>query len=318
MPMLTPHTTPNAAPNAAAPILPADASPLIHAPHITPDGTETDRENAAPETNQPYVIGSMIDPQAQIADDVQIGPFCWIGPEVQIGPGCRLLNNVTIMGRVTIGANNVFSPGVVIGGDPQDLSFHGGDTQVIIGDNNTFREAVTVNRGSLKEDGITSIGSDNYFMASSHVAHDCRLGNHIVMVNAALLGGHVHVHDHATISGGAAVHHFATIGAYSFISGLSRVLHDAPPYMLVDGHPTRPRCINVVALKRNNFEPQIIEALAQAHRLLYRAKVGIDQAREILRNNGNLVPAVNHLLSFVQDQQEGRHGRARERIRNAA
>jgi len=259
-----------------------------------------------------------IDPRARIADDVEIGPYCVIGPDVQIGPGTRLMNNVTIRSRVTIGQDNVIHPGVVIGGEPQDVSFDGGDTQVIIGDHNVIREGVTINRGTEKEDGITSVGSHCYLMACCHVAHDCRVGNHVILVNGVLLGGHVHVHDHATLSGGVAVHHFASVGAYAFVSGLSRVLHDAPPFMLSDGHPTRPRCINVVALKRNDFSPESIEALAAAHRLIYRAKVGLDHARDILRGNGHLVPHVNHLLSFIQDQQEGRHGRARERIRRIA
>jgi UDP-N-acetylglucosamine acyltransferase len=115
-----------------------------------------------------------------------------------------------------------------------------------------------------------------------------------------------------------AVHHFATIGSYSFVAGMSAVRHDVPPYMLVEGHPARPRCINVVALKRNNFSQDTIDCLAEAHRLLYRAKVGLDNAREILRSSGQLVPHVNHLLTFVQEQQEGRHGRGRERTRRAA
>jgi UDP-N-acetylglucosamine acyltransferase len=138
-----------------------------------------------------------------------------------------------------------------------------------------------------------------------------------LIANGTLLGGHVHVHDHASISGGVAVHHFATMGSFSFVSGLSRVLHDVPPFMLVEGHPTRPRCINVVALKRHDFSAEAIHALAEAHRLLYRAKVGLDHAREILRSNDLLVPQVNELLSFVQNQQEGKHGRARERRRAA-
>jgi UDP-N-acetylglucosamine acyltransferase len=196
------------------------------------------------------------------------------------------------------------------------LSYQGSDTQVVIGDHNTFREGVTVNRATEKEDGVTRVGSHNYLMACSHVAHDCRLGNHIIIANGSLLGGHVHVHDHASLSGGVVVHHYATIGSYSFVAGLSRVLHDAPPFMLVDGHPSRPRCINVVALKRNDFSAEAINCLAEAHRLLYRAKVGLDHAREILRGNNQLLPQVNELLSFVQNQQEGKHGRARERRRN--
>ncbi len=258
-----------------------------------------------------------IDPRAEIDVDVEIGPFCVIGPHVRIGRGTRLESNVTLMGHVSIGQNNHIYPGVVIGGEPQDISYKGSDTQVILGDNNIIREGVTINRASEKEDGVTSLGNNNFLMACSHVAHDCKLGNRIILANGVLLGGHVHVHDHASLSGGAAVHHFATIGSFSFVSGLSRVLHDVPPFMLVDGHPSRPRCINVVALKRHDITSEVIHCLAEAHRLIYRAKVGLDHAREILRGNDHLVPQVNELLSFIQTQQEGRHGRARERRRAA-
>ena len=176
---------------------------------------------------------------------------------------------------------------------------------------------MTINRGTEKDEGVTRIGDHCYLMACCHVAHDCHVGNHVIIANGTMLGGHVRIEDHASLSGAVAVHHFASIGSFSFVSGVSRVLHDVPPFMLVEGVPTRPRCVNVVALKRNQFPPDTISALSDAHRLLYRAKVGLDHAREILRNNNQLVPQVNHLLSFVQSQQEGRHGRARD-IRRAA
>ena len=259
-----------------------------------------------------------IHPAAEIDEQVEIGPFCVIGPHVRVGRGTRLENSVTLMGHVILGEENHVYPGTVIGGEPQDVSYSGGDTKVLIGNHNTIRECVTINRGSEKEAGITQIGDHNFLMACSHVAHDCRLDNHIILPSGTLLGGHVHVHDHAVISGGVGVHHYATIGSYSFVAGLSAVRHDVPPYMLVEGHPARPRCINVVALKRNNFSQDTIDCLAEAHRLLYRAKVGLDNAREILRTSGQLVPHVNHLLTFVQEQQEGRHGRGRERTRRAA
>jgi len=258
-----------------------------------------------------------VDPRAQVDDDVEIGPFCVIGPDVRIGRGTRLLSHVTLMGRVTIGCHNRIYPNVVIGGEPQDVSYAGAATQVIVGSHNIIREGVTINRGSEKEQGVTSIGDYNFVMACCHIAHDCSLGNRIVMANASLLGGHVHIHDHASLSGGAAVHHYATIGSYSFVGGLSRVLHDVPPFMLVEGAPARPRCINIVALKRNDFPPEVINGLAEAHRLIYRAKVGLDHAREILRGNELLAPQVNELLGFIQGQQEGRHGRKRE-LRRAA
>ena len=258
-----------------------------------------------------------VDPNAVIADDVRIGPFCFVGPEVVIGPGCVLENNVTIKGKSTLGEGNHVHPNAVIGGEPQDYSYQGSPTEVRIGNFNVLREGVTINRGTEKDRGVTSIGDHCFLMGCCHIAHDCCLGNNITIANGTLLGGHVHVHDYASISGAVAVHHFATIGSFSFISGVSRVLHDVPPYMLVEGVPTRPRCVNVVALKRNNFTKETIEALSGAHRLLYRAKVGLDHAREILRGEGKLLPPVNHLLNFVQNQQEGRHGRSRE-VRRAA
>lgn len=258
-----------------------------------------------------------VDPAAEIDDGVEIGPFSVVGPHTRIMSGTRLLNSVTVMGHVTIGHDNVIFPQVVIGGEPQDISYAGSDTKVIIGDGNVIREGVTINRGSEKEDGITGIGDHNFLMACCHVAHDCRLGNHIIMANGALLGGHVHVEDYASLSGAVAVHHYTTIGSYSFVAGLSRVLHDVPPFMLCEGAPARPRCINIVALKRHNFSPLAIDSLAEAHRLLYRAKVGLEPAREVLRSNGQLVPHVNQLLAFVEGQQIGRHGRSRESRRAA-
>jgi UDP-N-acetylglucosamine acyltransferase len=258
-----------------------------------------------------------VDPRAQIDEDVEIGPFCTVGPDVRLGRGTRLLSSVTLMGHVDLGENNLLYPNSVIGGEPQDISYTGSPTRVVIGDHNIIREGVTVNRATEKEDGVTRVGSHNFLMANSHVAHDCKLGSHIIIANGSLLGGHVHVEDHASISGGVAVHHYTTIGSFSFIGGLSRVLHDVPPFMLNEGSPARPRCINIVALKRNNFPPHVIDALAEAHRLLYRSKIGLDSAREVLRGNDLLVPQVNQLLSFIEGQQEGRHGRGRESRRAA-
>lgn len=261
---------------------------------------------------------AVIDPRATIADGVEIGPFCVVGPDVVIGAGTRLENGVTLMGRVTLGEGNHLYPGVVVGGAPQDLSYKGTPTEVIIGNYNVIREATTINRGSEKEDGVTSIGNHCYLMANAHVAHDCHIGDRVVIANGTLLAGHVHVHDHATLSGNLAVQQFATVGCYSFVGGLSRVPHDIPPYMLCEGHPARARCVNVVALKRAEFSADVIKALSEAHRIIFRGKARLDEARELIRAAGFLLPQVNHLLSFLEMQQEGRNGRARERIRRMA
>ncbi len=259
-----------------------------------------------------------VDSSAQIADNVNIGPFCVIGPEVSIGPGTILQNNVTLTGRVAIGKDNHISPGVVIGGEPQDILYDGTPTNVFIGDRNVIRESVTINRATTKEDQITAVGNDNFLMACVHIAHDCKVGNNIVMANGSMLGGHVHVFDHATISGNVGVHHFARIGPFSFLAGVCRVIQDVPPYLLVDGNPAKPRCVNIVALKRNNFSAETIQKINEAYRMLYRSKVGLENAREILRGKNSLCKEVNNLLSFVEDQQNGRHGRGREQKRRAA
>lgn len=261
---------------------------------------------------------SPIDPQAQIAPDTEIGPYCVVGPHVTIGAGTRLISNVTLMGRVTIGRENVLYPGVAIGGEPQDRNFRGADTGVTIGDHNLIRESVTIHRGSDQPPGDTIIGNHCYLMACSHVGHNCRLGDNVVLVNGALLGAHVHVLDHATLSGGAVVHPRTTIGEFSFVSGLSRVVHDVPPYLSVDADRAAPRGVNLVALRRNGFQDDVITALADAYRLIYRDQLSPDEIRERLRRGGRLVPQVTQLLSFVEMQQDGRHGRAREAIRSAA
>lgn len=258
-----------------------------------------------------------VDPRAEIADDVEIGPYCVIGPDARIGRGTRLLGHVCVFGVTTLGEGNTVHPFAVLGGDPQDVSYRGTPTRVEIGDHNVIRENVTINRATEKEDGVTRVGHHNFLMAGSHVAHDCKVGDHVTIANGSMLGGHVHVESHAGISGGVAVHHYVSIGGYSFVGGQSRIYHDVPTYMLVDGNPSKVRCINIVGLKRNGVSDAGIEALHEAHRLLYRARTNPRQAVEILRAHGHLTPEVERLLEFVQAQQEGKHGRARERWRKS-
>jgi len=248
---------------------------------------------------------------------VVVGPHCVVSGNTVIGRGTVLANHVTVLGHVRIGERNRIHANCVIGGEPQDVSYRGSATRVEIGDDNVIREGVTINRGSEKEDGLTTIGSANFLMATCHVAHDCRIGDHVTIANGTLLGGHVRVHSRASLSGAVAVHHWTTIGGWSFVAGLSRVLHDVPPFMLCEGSPARPRCVNLVALRRSGFTPAVIDALTEAHRLVYRARVGVDRARDILRSQGMLVADVVQLLDFLARQSGGRHGRARERRRAA-
>ena len=260
---------------------------------------------------------AVVEPGARLGPGVRVGPWCVISAGAVVGRDTVLDNGVTIMGEVVIGARNRIFPNCVIGGEPQDVSYRGTATRVEIGDDNVIREGVTINRASEKEDGVTSIGNANFLMACCHVAHDCRIGDHVIIANGTLLGGHVRVQSRASLSGAVAVHHWVTIGGWSFVAGLSRVLHDVPPFMLCEGTPARPRCINVVALRRGGFDRGAIDAVTEAHRLLYRAKVGLEPAREILRQQGMLGPDVDQLLEFLTLQQGGRHGRARERRRAA-
>ena len=275
------------------------------------------RLSGAPRESPIVAPTAVVEPGAVLGPGVRIGHFSVVSAGAVIGPETVVENSVTIMGDVRIGARNRIFPGCVIGAEPQDVSYRGAPTRVVIGDDNVIREGVTINRATEKEDGETVMGSGNFLMACCHVAHDCRIGDHVIIANGTLLGGHVRVHSHASLSGAVAVHHWTTIGGWSFVAGVSRVLHDIPPFMLCEGMPARPRCVNVVALRRGGFASDVIAAVTEAHRLVYRAKVGLASAREILQSQGMLVPPVEELLNFLTHQHEGRHGRARERRRAA-
>ncbi len=259
-----------------------------------------------------------VDPAAEIGPGVEIGPFCVIGPKAKIGRGSKLINNVTMLGSVTLGEDNVVSPGAVLGGAPQDISYRGTETHVVIGDRNTIRECVTINRATEKEDGYTRVGSDCYFMGNVHIAHDCMIGDRCIIGHGSMLGGHVHVDHHATLSGSVAVTHYASIGSYTFVGAASRVLQDVAPFMLADGSPARPRCVNIVSLRRNNFEQEVIDAINEAYRLMYRARVGLSNCEEILDSKGKLLPEIKHFINRVSTSQAGRHGRGRELRRGKA
>lgn len=260
-----------------------------------------------------------VDPRAELGADVEIGPFCVIGPDVVLGDGCTLVSHVTLTGHTTVGEGNRFWPGVVIGGEPQDLSYRATNTHVVIGDGNQFREGVTVNRGSEKEDRTTRIGNNNLLMSNSHVAHNCRLFNQVILVNGVLLGGHVHVHDGAIVSGNTVVHHYSTIGTLAFISGGCRVPHDIPPYMLASGsdNPTI-STINIVGLRRRGISERSIRLLKTAHRLIYRQNKSLEEVRDYFRGEDeNVIPfEVSTLLHALEQQRRGKLGRAREAFRD--
>ncbi|MCA9053643.1 MAG: acyl-ACP--UDP-N-acetylglucosamine O-acyltransferase [Planctomycetaceae bacterium] len=259
-----------------------------------------------------------VDPQAVIGADVTIGPFCLVGPNVVIGDGSRLDSHVTITGNTTIGRRNRFWPNAVIGAEPQDKSYVDGRTGVVIGDDNQFREGVTVNRGAEKEDGITRIGDRNLLMSNAHVAHNCRVFNDTILVNGVLLGGHVHVQDRAIISGNSAVHHFTTVGRLAFVGGCSKVVRDVPPFMLSNGCDKHEiSTINLVGLQRAGVGKEGIALVKQAYRVLFREnKRAADARAQFLSElNGALTPELSELFDFLETQSRGRMGRAREVVR---
>jgi UDP-N-acetylglucosamine acyltransferase len=264
---------------------------------------------------------SEVDTRANLGDNVEIGPFCVVGPDVTIGDGTKLASHVAITGRTCIGAGNRFYPNAVIGGEPQDISYRDTGTRLEIGNDNIFREGVTVNRGAEKEDCTTRIGNGNMLMANSHVAHNCHIFNNVILVNGVLLGGHVHVHDRAIISGNSVVHHFSTVGTLAFVSGGCRVPHDIPPFMLAAGsdNPTI-KTVNTVGMRRQGISENTISTVKQAHRLIFREHKALDVVRETLcQELREVFPyELTMLMKFIEDQRLGKMGRAREAISDVA
>ena len=256
---------------------------------------------------------AVVDPRAQIGKNVRIGHFCAIGPDVKIGDGTLIDDHVIVSGIATIGDNNHIFPGSIIGAHPQDTSYRESPTSVEIGDGNVFRENCTVNRATEKEDGVTRVGNDNYFMANTHIAHDCKVGDRIVIANNGMLGGHVRIGNDVTLAGGVGVSHFASIGQLSFVSAMSLVLHDVPPFMIVEGQPTKPRAVNTIGLKRHDYSQDDIKALVAAFKLLYRSRVGVETAREEVFSRGPIRPVLKHLFECLDHSCGGRHGRGQER-----
>lgn len=264
---------------------------------------------------------AQVDPRAELGDGVEVGPFCHVGPEVSIGNGCRLYSHVTIIGKTTVGERNRFYPGAVIGADPQDVTYRDAPTRTEIGDENIFREGVTVNRAAAKEDCITRVGNRNFLMANAHVAHNCHVYNQAILSNGVLLGGHVHIQDGAIVSGNSVVHHFATVGTLAFVSGGCRVPHDIPPYMLAAGSENpEVVTINLVGLRRKGVSEETIRALKQAHRLVFREYKKLDDVYRIFDEtlDGVFPLELSNLLTFLNQQTKGKQGRAREVFRRTA
>ena len=247
---------------------------------------------------------AVIHPKAQIGADCHIGPFCAIGEHVVLGDQCHLHSHVVIDGHTTLGQRNEIFPFASIGLKTQDLKWKGGITRTRIGDDNTFRECVTIN--SATSDGeSTVVGSHNHILAYSHVAHNVVVGNHVIMSNVATLAGHVIVEDHAVVGGLAAIHQFCRIGRMSIIGGCSKVVQDVPPFMLVDGNPAETRTVNKVGLERNGISDEAQAALRQAFKILFREGLTISNALTRIESEVPKLPEVEHLIQFARTSTRG-------------
>jgi UDP-N-acetylglucosamine acyltransferase len=247
---------------------------------------------------------ALVDPAARLADDVEVGAFSIVGPKVTIGPGSRVGPHVVVTGRTTIGRNTRIFQFASIGEEPQDKKYDGEDTELIIGDNNTIRELCTFSRGTAQGGGKTIIGNDNWIMACVHIAHDCILGDNIIMANNASLAGHVTVGDWAILSGYSLIHQFCNVGEHSFTSFASHVNQSIPPYVTVSGEKARAKGINTEGLKRRGYTPEQIRQVRRAYKVLYRSGLSLEEATgqlaEMAEGHDEIQPLVDFLETTVK------------------
>lgn len=249
---------------------------------------------------------AVVAPSARLGGEVRIGAFAVLGSDVELGEGCIVHPHARVEGPARYGRGNIFHPFCSVGGDPQDLTYRGERTELQVGDANTFHEFVTVNRGTVKDGGVTRIGSHNLFMAYAHVAHDCVIGDHTVMVNGATLAGHVIVDDYATVGAFCPVHQFCRIGKHSYIAACTVITQDVPPFAKVVA-PRETKCygVNTIGLERRGFSRERILAIEQAFRLLLRAKLNTSQALEKMRETLAASPDVRELIAFIESAERG-------------
>jgi UDP-N-acetylglucosamine acyltransferase len=242
---------------------------------------------------------AIVAPDAILGEGVEIGPYCVVGPGVEIGPRTRLAAHVTVHCQTRLGADNLVHSYASVGDAPQDKKYRGEPTRLEIGDRNVIREFVTLNRGTTKDRGVTTIGSDNLFMSYSHVAHDCQVGNQCVLANSATLGGHVVLGDWVIMGGFSAIHQFCKVGAHAFLANNAAVTRDVPPYVMAIGGPARAHSINSEGLKRRGFSAEQIRNLRNAYRTLFRSGLRLEEALEQLRAVAATQPEVQPLVDFI-------------------
>ena len=248
---------------------------------------------------------AIIDKQANLASDVEVGPYCVIGKDVQIDAGCKLHSHVVIKGPTTIGKRNQFFQFCSIGEDPQDKKYHGEASRLEIGDDNHFREACTVHRGTEQGGMLTKVGNDNLIMAAAHIAHDCILHDHIIMANYAALAGHVTIEDYANIAAYSAVHQFSYIGAHSFIARAAMVSKDVLPYVMVTGPEAKVCGLNLVGLKRRQFSKETIVALKKAYKIIFRNSLTVKEILLALQPLAQDYPDIKLLINGLERSERG-------------
>ncbi|NNM84590.1 MAG: acyl-ACP--UDP-N-acetylglucosamine O-acyltransferase [Phycisphaerales bacterium] len=258
---------------------------------------------------------AVVEKGAELADDVEVGPFAYIGPRVQLGPGCRVMHHASLEGDTIAGERNIFFPFSSCGLVSQDLKYRGSSCRLLIGDDNVIREHATLHIGTEAGGGITRVGNGNLLMVGAHVAHDCIIYNRCILANNVLLAGHVEVQDGAVISGAAALHHFVTVGKLAFIGGISAVVHDIPPFMIADGNKAIVRGLNRTGLRRCGYSEQQVEPLRVAWRMLYKQEdpiaVQAPKLAALFPDN----PDIKYLLAFIERSAKGKYGRYRESLR---
>src|SRR5213078_2183208 len=247
---------------------------------------------------------AIVDPKAELGAETIVGPYCIVGSVVVLGAGCWLQHHVTLCGPMRAGTKNKFYAYCSIGQQTQDLKYAGEPTYLEIGDENTFREFVTVNRSTTSA-GKTRIGSRGNFLAYSHIGHDCTVGNEVVFSNNGTLAGHVQVGDNAVMGGLTAVHQFCRIGRFAITGGCSKIVQDIPPFMIADGNPAEIRGVNLVGLERKNFTRESVKQIKEAFRLIYRSNYNTRQAIDAIRKELRLTEEITQILEFIEQSQRG-------------
>jgi len=248
---------------------------------------------------------AIIDSRADLADDVVVGPFSAIGPHVTIASGTVIGSHVVIKGPTSIGKHNRIYQFSSIGEDPQDKKYAFEVTRLEIGDRNTIREFTSMHRGTQQDHSVTQIGNDNLFMAYTHVAHDCVIGDHVIMANGASLAGHVHLNSHAILGGFTLVHQFTQIGQYSFAAMGSAITQDIPPFIMVGGRPTKPHGINSVGMERNGITAEDIRLIRKAYKIVYKMNLRLEDAIEKMEDLAGDSKEVSDMVSFLRNVNRG-------------